>query len=73
MDKPNATYANIVHNFLYFVYIFSYSLNTLNKIAVDKLNNKNNKIKILIINVDFEAISQFIKIKPKIRKTISID
>ena len=49
MDKPNATYANIVHNFLYFVYIFSYSLNTLNKIAVDKLNNKNNKIKILII------------------------
>ena len=48
MDKPNAIYANIVHNFLYFVYIFSYSLNTLNKIAVDKLNNKNNKIKILI-------------------------
>ena len=48
MDKPNATDANIVHNFLYFVYIFSYSLNTLNKIAVDKLNNKNNKIKILI-------------------------
>ena len=58
MDKPNATYANIVHNFLYFVYIFSYSLNTLNKIAVDKLNNKNNKIKILIC--------LFFEFKPKI-------
>ena len=41
--------------------------------TADKLNNKNNNIKILINKAVFEAISHSIKIKPKIKNTICID
>ena len=62
-----------IHNCLYLLKILSYSRNTLNNMTLIKLNNKNNKIKILITKFDAEAISQSIKIRPKIKNTIWID
>ena len=50
----------------------SYSLNTLNKIADVKLNNKNNRINILTIKDIAFAIFQFIKINPNINIITSI-